>query len=251
MSFSFRLGRTFVVINGTGKRDRAFAKDIQRSVQTDVFHSISHELGTALNIILNITETAIGDKLVSQYTKENYLQQQLNNIYIMDLVVEDFSVYNKFLMEQHVELRYRLLPLRHVIRTACNLVRSKAMMRSLQLHLDMHDARIPETIFQDERKITQILLNLLQNAIKFTEAGAICVRARYAHSRNAVHVEVEDTGIGMQIEEQRRLRERLDTTFNGAPQRVSHNSSGLGIGLAACDILARVLSNEKRCRLAF
>jgi PAS domain S-box-containing protein len=135
----------------------------------------------------------------------------------------------------------------------CEMLRSRAEKKGLRLILEQ-DPSLPMHIRTDAPKLRQILINLLNNAIKFTEKGRVTLRARRreggetvcgakAASPIRIEFEVEDTGIGISPED----RERVFEAFvQLKPSRKP--SGGVGLGLAISKKLAAVLGGEIRVR---
>lgn len=92
------------------------------------------------------------------------------------------------------------------------------------------DDSVPEIMIADDQRIKQVLLNLLQNAVKFTMRGGISVMVSFDKVSRFLSVKVQDSGIGISEADQRklfRLFGRLSSTF-------SINTSGIGLGLSIC-----------------
>ena len=95
-------------------------------------------------------------------------------------------------------------------------------------------------LFTDESKVSQILRNFISNALKFTERGAVTVRARLDEGGEAVLFEVEDTGIGIALEDMELIFEEFGQVPNALQRRVK----GTGLGLPLCRKLATILGGE-------
>jgi signal transduction histidine kinase len=94
------------------------------------------------------------------------------------------------------------------------------------VHVDVHIAKEAETIVADENRLLQVLYNLLSNAIGFSpEGGTITVSAR--GEKNGVTIAVQDTGLGIPMEEQASVFERFKTRSQGS----RHRGAGLGLSL--------------------
>ena len=110
--------------------------------------------------------------------------------------------------------------LSHLCEDVCDIVGQRAHSKGVELHMTLA-TELPAAIESDATKLRQVLLNLLGNAIKFTETGAITLRADCADEQ--LHFEVEDTGTGMDATTRERLFDRFFTTKDG---------QGTGLGLA-------------------
>src|SRR5258706_15283243 len=116
-----------------------------------------------------------------------------------------------------------------------NVLRFRAEEKHLQLTCTIAGA--PRAVLGDESKLRQILINLVGNAVKFTERGSVTLRASWASERAAF--DVEDTGPGIAIEEQSRLFEPFVQTESG-----HRTKEGTGLGLALSRDLARLMDGD-------
>jgi CheY-like chemotaxis protein len=126
---------------------------------------------------------------------------------------------------------------------AVGLLRARATEKHLELSVDLAE-NLPAAIATDPTRVRQILLNLIGNAIKFTEAGSVRVHARleYALGDRAgwLVIEVADTGIGISSEQ----RARLFSPFTQADTSTSRRFGGTGLGLAICSRVVELLGGS-------
>ena len=101
------------------------------------------------------------------------------------------------------------------------------------------DAAIPATWLGDRVRLQQILLNLASNAVKFTQRGGICLRARQG-ADGGLHCEVEDSGIGMDRQTQKRIFE----AFEQADVSTTRRYGGTGLGLTISRHLVELMGGE-------
>jgi len=154
-------------------------------------------------------------------------------------VVNDILDFSKIEAGQ-VELDPRPLePSRFVVETM-ELVSAQAEEKGLELHAAIHGA-LPPAIAADGARLRQVLLNLLTNAIKFTETGGVTVTL--AHDDEAggrLKISVTDTGVGIAPERLHRLFQR----FSQADGSISRQYGGTGLGLAICKSLTNVMGGD-------
>jgi PAS domain S-box-containing protein len=194
--------------------------------KSEFLANISHELRTPLNAIIGFSEVMrdeifgpigppqyrayLGDVLVSA----NHLLEVINDI--LDVAKAEAG---------KLDLRETTVPLARIVHIAARLVEERALRGSLTLALELPEELPP--LFVDERKLKQILINLLTNAIKFTpQGGRITVGARFAEDGDLL-VEVADTGIGIAPEQ---IATAL-APFGQVDSRLSRRYNGTGLGL--------------------
>ena len=185
---------------------------------------MSHELRTPLNAVIGFSEVLL-DQLFGEVNakQEEYLQDILRSgRHLLSLINDVLDVSR--VEAGRMELEIGSVALKGVLEEALTLVREQAISRDQTLTLDV-DPDLPD-VPGDERRIKQVVTNLVTNAVKFTpEGGRIAVSARIVDDE--AHVCVSDTGIGVAAADQ-------DTIFD-AFQQVSHGREpkpeGTGLGL--------------------
>ncbi|MBK8336892.1 MAG: response regulator [Sterolibacteriaceae bacterium] len=141
-----------------------------------------------------------------------------------------------------LELVSEPFDLREVAQSAISLFSATAQRKGLSLDF-VCDARLPQRVIGDAGRLRQVLLNLVGNAVKFTDKGSVqlrvqCVGADALAVR--VQFEVEDSGIGMDAQ----TRDRLFAPFYQADQSAQRRHGGTGLGLAICRRLAAAMGGE-------
>jgi two-component system, sensor histidine kinase ChiS len=196
----------------------------------------SHEIRTPLNAIMNITSHLLDDGEGALSAKQ---QQDL-------WLVRDTSVKLSMLMEDLIDVtRLRHGEMKMQV-TSVN-VRSvaKLVLDILQFELAgkkvLLQNEIPAALWvqADENRLRQVLYNLVHNAIKYTEAGSITLSSTIAG--DAALIAVEDTGVGMAPDKQRRLLKREDPFGYELP---ADGYSGMGVGLYICRKLAEGMNGS-------
>ncbi|MBF0239243.1 MAG: SpoIIE family protein phosphatase [SAR324 cluster bacterium] len=185
----------------------------------------SHELRTPLNGIIGIAESlmegATGKLSRDTHRNLNLIVQSGKRLANMVNDVLDFS------KMKHNDLHLNLLPMdiHNLTQWVLTLSRPLLKQNGVVLH-----SEIPENlplVDADENRLQQILLNLVGNAIKFTDQGEICVRAE--SRENQVWVSVSDTGIGIPQDKQERIFEAFEQG-DGSQNRI-HEGTGLGLSI--------------------
>lgn len=198
--------------------------------------SMSHELRTPLNSIIGFTGILL-QGLVGPLNAEQ--QKQLGMV--MHSARHLLALINDVLDISKIEageLRLTSEPfdMRQVIQRAVQTVAPLADKKGLRLSAEV----APEVgcIIGDSRRVEQILLNLLNNAVKFTETGE--VRIKCAVTDGQVIVAVQDTGIGIRPED----RDKLFKPFRQIDTGIARRHEGTGLGLSICDRLATMMGGR-------
>nr|WP_243435948.1 ATP-binding protein [Acanthopleuribacter pedis] len=192
----------------------------------------SHELRTPLNGIMGIVESLIEGVTgeLPPKTKAN-LSMVLNSAKRLSNLVNDILDYSK-LKERTIELNMKPVDLRPVAEVVLLLNRPMAAKKGLVL-LNQIPADSP-LILADEDRLQQVLHNLIDNAVKYTEAGNIKVSLEIREHN--VQVTVKDTGVGMTREQQ----SRIFASFEQGDQSIERIHGGTGLGLAITKQLVKL-----------
>lgn len=200
--------------------------------------NMSHEIRTPINAILGMNE------MILRESEENVTQEYARNIQsasetLLSIVNEilDFSKVASGKMEL-INAEYQL---GNVITDCCTLVETRAAGKDLRLEV-MCDETTPSILFGDEKRIRQVLANLLTNAVKYTPSGTITFRIKWAGGKDGIKliVSVEDTGIGISEENQKRLFD----TFERFDEEKNKNIEGTGLGLSITKQLVELMEGE-------
>lgn len=206
--------------------------------------TMSHELRTPLNSIIGFTGILL-QKLSGPLVPEQ--ERQLGMVrdsarHLLELI-NDILDLSKIEAGQ-LPIKRERFNLRELLALAESAIRPLAASKHLALELDL-PALLPD-MCSDRRRVAQILLNLLNNAVKFTERGTVTLRVRVlvedpAGSRaSTVLFEVEDTGIGIRPED----LDRLFVPFLQIDSGLSRQHEGTGLGLAICEKLSDLLGGR-------
>ncbi|HEV2099912.1 MAG TPA: ATP-binding protein [Stellaceae bacterium] len=194
--------------------------------KSEFLANMSHELRTPLNAVIGFTEI-IAQELFGPIGNEKYLEYvkdvHSSSLHLLS-IINDVLDMSK-IEAGKLELQKEAVTLQNVMADVIRIVHERAGARDIALSSELTDEAV--VIWADERAMKQIFLNLLSNAIKFSkEGGCVHIRVSNEGSEFAI-VEVEDHGIGMDIEEQ----ERALQPFGQAKPATTRNYGGTGLGL--------------------
>ncbi|MHB1340814.1 MAG: PAS domain S-box protein [Coriobacteriia bacterium] len=199
--------------------------------------NMSHELRTPLNSVIGFTDLLLagltGD-LNDEQTKQIAMVNSSGR-HLLDLVDDVLDITR--ISSGHMTTSEVPFSLRDIVSGAVDSVRPSASKKGLSVSVEIADA-VPHVMYGDERKVRQVLLNLLGNAVKFTDSGEIVVTV--AAGDDDVHVEVRDTGLGIPANEIERI---FDEFHQVTPDREA-KPGGVGLGLAISRRLARMLGGD-------
>lgn len=197
---------------------------------------MSHEFRTPLNAILGYADI-LHDGVIGPITSEQRAKLErivFNARHLEDMVKEILASTQGDVVATVLE--YKAVELGKLVREIATSIESLAESKGLSLHVEVPDG--PMTIVTDPMKLRHILVNLLGNAIRYTDHGQVSLRIR---SRGGVVIlEIEDTGIGIASEHQERIFER----FWQVDQSDTRIRGGSGLGLMVVRELARALGGD-------
>jgi signal transduction histidine kinase len=202
----------------------------------DFIAVMSHELRTPLNAILGFTEIITLSSKVDERTLSKLERIQANAHRLLTLVnnVLDMSR----ITSGKLELRYQPFDLQAFIDDLSKQMDVLAHNKGLQLQIEM-DSNLPKAIMSNREALTKIITNLLSNAFKFTEQGAVDLKVYYQSEK--LKMEVRDTGIGIPEAMHEAIFESFRQVDNSSLKRAY---SGSGLGLAIVKQLCAALGGQ-------
>ncbi|BBM85845.1 hybrid sensor histidine kinase/response regulator [Candidatus Uabimicrobium amorphum] len=209
-------------------REMEIAKEkaeIANKAKSTFLANMSHELRTPLNAIIGFTQIMKREKDLSMQQHENVTIIQRSGEHLLTLINQVLSLSK--IEAGYIELHESSFDFHHLLRDLENIFWLKAQDKNL--HLDFHYRGVPQYIHADRVKINQILINLIGNALKFTEKGKVDVRVSVKGIDSGtydIHFEVEDSGLGIKEAEINKLFRAFLQTETG---QKSQEGTGLGL----------------------
>lgn len=227
---TFRLTLTQAASNEQMLESLASIREAQRS-KDDFMANVSHEIRTPIHTVCGLSEAVLREDL-SDEVREEICGIQTAGRSLLSIVSDilDFTE----LSSGKMEIIPSVYNITSTVNDILNMSISGAEEKGLELIVDC-DAHIPSGLVGDEQKIRRAVMNLLDNAVKFTKEGGIRLSFSFREESYGVNlvVAVQDTGIGMKEEEM----EKVFTLFNQADTRRNRQESGLGLGLAITKVI--------------
>jgi signal transduction histidine kinase/DNA-binding response OmpR family regulator len=201
--------------------------------KSDFLDNMSHELRTPLNAILGFTQVMSRDSTLTPDRKENLEIIYRSGEHLLSLI-NDVLDMSKIEAGQ-ISFNQNSFDLYRLLEAIKDIFHLSAQTKDLWLRIECA-SDVPQYIETDEGKLRQVLINLVGNAIKFTQTGGIYLRAKLGLSSNPQHTdrvviwfEVEDTGAGIASEELANLFQPFVQTETG---RQSQQGTGLGLPIS-------------------
>lgn len=188
--------------------------------------NMSHEIRTPINAVLGM------DTMILRETKEPHIKEYALNIQNASRTL--LSLINDILDISKIESgKMEIVPVEYdfasLVHDVVNMIRVKADAKKLKLFVEV-DENLPATLFGDDVRIRQILVNIMNNAVKYTEEGSVTFRisgtAEYGVAN--LHFSVKDTGIGIKESD----KEKLFAKFERIEDERNRNIEGTGLGMS-------------------
>ncbi len=184
--------------------------------------NMSHELRTPLNAILGFTQVMERDPQLGEQHRNSVGIISRSGQHLLDLINDVLAV-SKIEAGQ-MEVQVKPTDLQTMLLNIKEMFQLPARTKDLQFLFEVKE-EVPHYVSTDEGKLRQVIINLLSNALKFTKDGGVALRAGYRDEQ--LHIEVEDTGVGISTDEINQLFKPFSQTTSG-----TQANEGTGLGLA-------------------
>ncbi len=207
--------------------------------KSDFLANMSHEIRTPMNAIMGMAHLALGTELNSK--QRNYIQKIDSSARSLLGIINDILDFSK-IEAGKMTIEEIDFDLDQVINDVTTMVGIKIESKGIEL-LVRFAADVPKALFGDPLRLGQILINLANNATKFTQEGEIVIAVELIESLNqdvTLKFSVKDTGIGMNAEQQ----DKLFQAFSQADVSTTRKYGGTGLGLSICKHLCEMMHGK-------
>lgn len=215
--------------------------EIQRAAQmkSDFLANMSHEIRTPMNAVIGMAELALREDLPED--ARNYIRQIKSSGHALLTIINDILDFSKIESGKMdiVETEYEPLAILHNV---VNMIRIRIGEKNVQLLTDISQT-LPSRLYGDSIRFQQVLINLLNNAVKFTQKGNVklTISVREGKAGHIIlHGEVADTGSGIKPEN----LEKIFNSFQQVDSKRNRNIEGSGLGLSITKQLLELMGGS-------
>jgi two-component system, chemotaxis family, CheB/CheR fusion protein len=211
------------------------AAEAASRAKSEFVANMSHEIRTPMTAVLGYADLLLQKE--NEQEKLSYLKTiQRNGRFLLE-IIDDILDLSK-IEAGKLELNYERFSVSEIVRDVHSLMQVRASESDLNFNVEFIGS-LPKKIYSDSKRLRQILINLIGNAIKFTPSGSVrlIVQQVEIDGRPKIEFKVIDTGIGISEEQQKKLFQ----AFSQGDASVSRSFGGTGLGLAISHRLARKL----------
>jgi len=228
------------VIKRTAELKKATDKaEHATNAKSEFLAKMSHEIRTPMNAVIGLSRLSLKTHL--NETQKDYAEKILDSGETLLSLINDILDFSK-IEAGKVTIENVPFKLEKLLQRSINLSAINAHAKGLELVTDVEN-HLPQILMGDPLRLQQIIVNLVNNAVKFTEQGTVCIKVTLnEESENDVSIQfsVIDTGIGMSKEQQSKMFQ----SFSQADESVTRKYGGTGLGLSISKQLCELMDGE-------
>ncbi len=232
------------------------AVEVAKQVKSEFLANMSHRLRAPLNTILGYTQILNRKNRLTRKQRKAFNTIHHNSEHLL-MIINDILAFSE-IETQKMELEHTDFNLRRYLWNMAEIARMHAQHQEISFDAELADD-LPKRVYGDEKRLRQILLNLINNAVKFTRKGGMVLRVSRCDLRDVspelrdsdtsprvrVRFQVDDTGIGISPED---LEDIFHPFYSVKKSRAK--SGGTGLGLAISQRLAHLMGSELHVKSA-
>jgi len=218
------------------------AADAANQAKSDFLANMSHEIRTPMNAVIGMAHLALGTELTPK--QQDYLKKIQTSANSLLGIINDILDFSK-IEAGKLDMEAVEFDLAATLDNVANVISVKAQEKENLEVLFYLDSRVPHYLVGDPLRLNQILVNLGNNAVKFTEQGEIVLTTKIierADDKVALQFAIRDTGIGMTAQQQSKLFQ----AFSQADTSTTRKFGGTGLGLSISKRLVDMMGGEIR-----
>ncbi|MDJ0657873.1 MAG: PAS domain S-box protein [Crocosphaera sp.] len=233
--------RKELMTNNTELYESKKAAESANKAKSEFLANMSHEIRTPLNAVLGFTDLL--DNFITESKGKEYLRAIHSSGNTLLTLINDILDLSK-IEAGKIELQFKPFNLHQLLSEIEGIFCYKAVEKGLEFIIEM-DAQLPKMIILDEIRLRQILLNLVGNALKFTQQGYVKIKVKSSCNSHEIDninltITIEDTGIGIAEKD----KEKIFDAFTQSEGQSNRKYGGTGLGLTITQRLVKMMQGE-------